>query len=204
MRAVIIGGAPISDYENCKEYLKPDDFYIFCDSGLYHMEPLGVKPSLIIGDFDSHPMPETDVETIVLPTVKDDTDTVFAAKEAIKRGFDDFLIIGAVGARLDHTLVNVYLLVFLEKQGKTATLVDDFGEMLLVGQNPVFVDKEYCYFSLLNIDGSAKGVTIEGAKYNLENAEILPDYQYATSNEILEDKAKITLKQGRLLLIKIK
>ncbi len=42
------------------------------------------------GDFDSHEKPETDRETIVLPVKKDDTDTVFAAKEAMRRGSTNF------------------------------------------------------------------------------------------------------------------
>lgn len=39
------------------------------------------------------------------------TDTVYAMKEAIKRGFDTFLLIGVVGGRLDHTLGNVSMLL---------------------------------------------------------------------------------------------
>ena len=78
--------------------MRNDDFIVFCDSGLNHLESLQVNPGLIVGDFDSHDNPHLGVETIVLPCEKDDTDTVFAVKEAIKRGFDDFLLIGVVGA----------------------------------------------------------------------------------------------------------
>ena len=70
------------------------------------MEALGVKPDLIVDDFDSHQNPNLDVETIVLPCEKDDTDTVFAVKEAIKRGFDDFLLIVVVGARRPESVSN--------------------------------------------------------------------------------------------------
>ena len=87
-RCVIIGGAPIADYEKIKEYLRADDFYICCDCGLDHAEGLGITPDLIVGDFDSHKKPETDIETITLPREKDDTDTYFAAKEGIRRGFE--------------------------------------------------------------------------------------------------------------------
>ena len=78
-RCVIVGGADIGDYARVKQYLRADDAIVFCDSGLKHMEALGVKPALIVGDFDSHCNPHLDVETIVLPCEKDDTDTVFAA-----------------------------------------------------------------------------------------------------------------------------
>ena len=89
-RCVIVGGADISNYDRIIAHIKSDDFVIFCDSGLKHMEKLAVKPSLIVGDFDSHVNPHLDVETIVLPCEKDDTDTVFAVKEAIKRGYKEF------------------------------------------------------------------------------------------------------------------
>ena len=75
-RCVIAGGAGIKNYNKIKTVLREDDFFILCDSGLKHMEPLGIKPGLIIGDFDSHENPHLPVETIVLPCEKDDTDTV--------------------------------------------------------------------------------------------------------------------------------
>jgi thiamine pyrophosphokinase len=52
--------------------------------------------------------------------------------------------------------------------------------------------------------GRQKGVTIRNAKFEIEDAVIGPDYQYATSNEVLPGKtAEITVEDGRLLLIKI-
>ncbi|MBQ6845987.1 MAG: thiamine diphosphokinase, partial [Oscillospiraceae bacterium] len=75
-RCVIIGGGEINNVSAIKAVLSEKDFYIFCDSGLYHSEKLGISPDLIVGDFDSHQKPQTDIETIVLPREKDDTDTV--------------------------------------------------------------------------------------------------------------------------------
>lgn len=204
MRAVIVGGAPISDYAAIKEYLKQDDFFLFCDSGLSHCAGLDITPDLIIGDFDSHEKPDTDIETIILPCEKDDTDTVFAAKEAIKRGFDEILLLGTIGDRLDHSLGNVYLLLYLENRGVTAEIADDYSTICLAGEKPVMIDKEYPYFSVLNIDGSAKGITIKGAKYELDNADILPEYQYGISNEVKGDFATVCAKNGKVLVIRVK
>ena len=131
-RCVIVGGADIGDYTRVKQYLREDDAVVFCDSGLKHMEALGVKPALIVGDFDSHCNPHLDVETIVLPCEKDDTDTVFAVKTMVQRGYDDFLLIGVIGARLDHTLGNVSILLYLDSLGKKAEIVDDYSEMQIV------------------------------------------------------------------------
>ena len=81
-RCVVIGGADIADYDRIAGFLRADDFLIFCDSGLKHMEALAVKPDLIIGDFDSFENPKSGIETIVLPTVKDD-----GYRVCRKRGF---------------------------------------------------------------------------------------------------------------------
>ena len=202
-RCVIVGGAGINNYDYIRSRLYVDDYIVFCDSGLRHLEPLQVKPSLIVGDFDSHDNPHLDVETIVLPCEKDDTDTVFAVKEAIKRGFDYFLLIGVVGARLDHTLGNVSILLYLDSIGKKGIVIDDYSEMEIVSNEPAYIEDSYAFFSLLNVSGTAKGITIENAKYLLNNAEITCEYQYGVSNEVLPGKtAKVSILEGKLLLIK--
>lgn len=203
-RCVIVGGAGIGDYKRICGYLKDDDFFVFCDSGLRHMNPLGVSPSLIVGDFDSHMRPDTKAETIVLPSEKDDTDTVFAVKEAIKRGFSEFLIIGAIGERLDHTLGNVSILLMLESRGKNGKIIDDYSEMEVVSSEPAFIDDSFSYFSLITLSDKAEGVTIENAKYPLTDAAITYEYQYGVSNEVTPGKvAKVSVKNGKVLLIKV-
>ena len=118
-RCVVIGGADIGRYDRIRTYLREDDFFICCDSGLKHQKEFGITPNLIVGDFDSYENPHLDIETIVLPCEKDDTDTAFAVKEALKRGFQDFLLVGMIGGRLDHTLGNVSLMLMLDAQGKS-------------------------------------------------------------------------------------
>ena len=202
-RCVIVGGADIGNYEYIRNILKVDDFVVFCDSGLKHMEPLQVCPGLIVGDFDSHENPQMGTETIVLPCEKDDTDTMYAVKEGVKRGYEDFLLIGVVGGRLDHTLGNVYALLYLDSLGKKGCIIDDCSDMEIVSREPKYIGNEYAFFSLLNISGCAKGITITNAKYLLQDAEISCEYQYGISNEVLPGKiAAVTVKTGKLLLIK--
>ena len=207
-RCVIVGGASIGDYETVGAMLRPDDYVIYCDCGLRHMDGLGAEPDLIVGDFDSYSNPEMETETIVLPCEKDDTDTVFAVKEALRRGFEDFLLIGVVGERLDHTLGNVSILLMLDSEGKKGTIIDDYSEMEIVSDRcgkPCIIDDSYVYFSLINISGTARGVTIRGAKYALENAEITCEYQYGVSNEVLPGcTAEVSVGEGRLLLVKVR
>ena len=202
-KCVIVGGADINNYRYIRSLLHKDDYIVFCDSGLKHLAHLQVQPSLIVGDFDSHENPHLDVETIVLPCEKDDTDTVFAVKEAIKRGFDGFLLIGVIGARLDHTLGNVSILLYLDSLGMRGCIIDDYSEMEIVSKELAYIDDSYSFFSLMNVSGTANGITIENAKYPLDDGEITCEYQYGISNEVLPGKmAKVTVKEGKLLLIK--
>ena len=161
---------------------------MFCDSGLKHLKVLEVQPDLIVGDFDSHENPNLDVETIVLSAIKNDTDTVFAVKEALGRGFQDFLLIGVIGARLDHTLGNVSILLMLDTMGKTAKIVDDYSEMEIVSGQEAKVEDCWSFFSLLNISGEAEEISVENAKYELQDVEIDCDWQYGISNEPLRGK----------------
>ena len=207
-RCVIVGGASIGDYRTVGAMLRQDDYVIYCDCGLRHMDGLGAEPDLIVGDFDSYSNPEMGTETIVLPCEKDDTDTVFAVKEAIKRGFEDFLLVGVVGERLDQTLGNVSILLMLDSTGKKGTIIDDYSEIEIVSdrcEKPCIIDDSYVYFSLINISGTARGVTIRGAKYPLETAEITCEYQYGVSNEVLPGcTAEVSVGEGRLLLVKVR
>ena len=114
-------------------------------------------------------------------------------------------MIGVVGARLDHTLGNVSILIYLDSLGKKGTIIDDYSKIEIVSKEPAYIDDSYAYFSLLNISGTTKGVTIENAKYPLDNAVITSEYQYGISNEALPGRtSKVFVSEGNLLLIKVR
>lgn len=145
-----------------------------------------------------------DCEIIALPREKDDTDSMYAIKECIKRGFDELVILGAIGGRMDHTLVNLYALKFIYDSGVKASIIDDYEQITLLGpSDTTYISREFAYFSLIAIAGEAQGVTIKNAKYNLDNGTITPAYQYASSNEVAEgcESACVTLKSGVLAVI---
>ena len=203
-RCVIVGGAELGREEEIRGYLRGDDFFIYCDSGLRHERALGRAPDLIVGDFDSHDDPHAAAETIVLPHVKDDTDSCFAAKEGLRRGFRDFLLLGAVGARLDHTLGNLAVALMLAEAGAKVRLADDFSEMEIVSDEAA-VSGKYPYFSLLPLGGAARGVSVTGAKFPLCGASLEPDSSLGVSNEPLPGKtARIRVGEGKLLLVRVK
>lgn len=202
-RCVIVGGADILNYNRIKKYLKNDDFFIFCDSGLKHKDSLSVAPDLIIGDFDSFKMPETcDIPIIRLPCEKDYTDTFSGLKEGEKLGFSEFLIIGVIGQRIDHSLANISMVKYLKNNGKFGKIVDDYSEISIIKDNCIIEKEECSYFSLISLSERIEGVCIKGAKYPLDNAVIENSFQMGVSNEPVE-KTSISVAEGDALLIKI-
>ena len=199
----------MKNYKRAASYIKNDDYIIFCDSGLYHSKGLGVSPSLIVGDFDSYREPAEELEkkynaeVIRLPREKDDTDSFYAIKEGVNRGYDEFLLLGMVGNRFDHSFVNIAALLYLNNLGKKAMIIDDYSEMEVI-EKEAMVTNKYAFFSLLNISGEENELSIENAKFPLNHGSITPEYQFAVSNEVLSNQpTKITLHKGRVLLVRI-
>lgn len=94
-RAVILSAVPVA--AALGRYVQPGDFIVACDAGYRNAARLGLQPDLIVGDFDSAPQPKTAQETIVLPHVKDDTDTQYAARWLLEQGYDEITLLGALG-----------------------------------------------------------------------------------------------------------
>lgn len=77
--AIVSGGrfSPLADIEKC-------GYIIACDRGYEYLHEAGLRPDLLVGDFDSYtgPLPR-DVPRLDLPVEKDDTDTMAAIRHAL-------------------------------------------------------------------------------------------------------------------------
>ena len=102
-RAVILSAVPVTPALSA--YLQPGDTVVACDAGYRNAAVLGIQPDLIVGDFDSAPKPETTGDMIILPHVKDDTDTHYAAKWLCERGVPSYRHAGCPWRQADGTHV---------------------------------------------------------------------------------------------------
>ena len=114
MKTLIISGG---DYSPLPDAVF--DRVIACDRGYLHARRMGIQPDLIIGDFDSAPVPEGEVPVERFSSRKDDTDTMLAVKKALSMGSGEILIACAFGGRLDHTVANIQSGAFIAGQGGT-------------------------------------------------------------------------------------
>lgn len=202
-RAVVFSAVPVES--EMAAYVQPGDFIVACDAGYRNAAKLGVRPDLIVGDFDSAPQPETDRETIVLPHVKDDTDTQFAARWLVEHGYEEVTLLGALGgARIEHMFANVSTGLFLAMHGIKTILADARSEMhyLLPGKELVLERKDWMYLSVFALGAPMTGVTLQGVYYPLENATLSElDYPLGTSNEFVEPVAHLQCTGGHGLVV---
>lgn len=204
-RCVILSACPVPP--ELKTLLRPDDFIIACDAGYRNCEPLGCKPDIIVGDFDTAPCPEQENDDIVvLPHVKDDTDTEYAAKLATEKGFSEVLFLGALGGkRMEHTLANLCSALGLEERGIRATLQDERSRITFVrpGEERAYPKEEYFYLSVFPMEGRAEGVCERGSYYELTDAVLTAGYPLGVSNEYAADSGCITIstRKGALVVV---
>ena len=211
MRYVIISGGCIDD-TFATEWLKKNEYdcMIAADSGMNFLHRNGLVPDIIAGDFDSveieslqHFQDLNNVQVIKLNPMKDDTDTEFVIREAIRRGATEIIVLGATGTRLDHVLANVNLLGIGLEENVSIELVDAHNRIRMIDDS-LEIEKSNqfgSFISILPVKGDAKGVTLKGMKYPLQDADIACFSSLGISNEIVEDVARISVKQGVLLII---
>lgn len=201
-RYVIVSAGPVSPA--MREWVKPEDTVIACDAGWKNCETLGLVPDLVVGDFDSAPQPKAAKDMVVLPHVKDDTDTHYAVKKAAALGAGEVLLLGALGgARMEHTLGNLASGLWLEQHGVRAVLANEKSRVTFVrpGERRAYPRDKYFYLSVFPLEGRAAGVDIEGAYYPLHGAALEASYPLGVSNEFVADTVYIHVETGYLLVV---
>ncbi|MBR5738481.1 MAG: thiamine diphosphokinase [Lachnospiraceae bacterium] len=199
----IVGAGSLAPEDLCFE--KPaGDLIIAADAGYERLREAGIRPDLLIGDFDSMERPDYDGEVIVLPVVKDDTDTAFAVKEGLRRGYRQFVIFGGLGGkRLSHTIANIQLLTYLRTKHAFGEL--RFGEtrvtLLVQGDECRFGAAERATLSLLSVSDRAV-VDLRGLYYAGEQIVIRKSFPLGVSNHLTGREASITVERGKVLLIR--
>ena len=203
MRAFIYTGGNINP-ANITEHPKGDDVIIAADSGYRNALALGEAPHILLGDMDSlgdMGVPEK-TEILQVPAEKDFTDTQLAVDTALKKGASEIIIIGGLDGRLDHTLSNLSILEELDKRRIHAHITNGYNRVRYLNSTSTLIARSgFKYLSLVCLSEKAKGVSVEGCKYPLDNAKLTRDYQFAVSNEIVGNCALISVRKGQLYII---
>ncbi len=181
------------------------DFVIAADGGLRALESLGLKPDLLIGDLDSlgtYPLPK-DVPLEKHPVEKDDTDTGIALAQGFAMGYRAFALYGCAGGRIDHLLANFQSMARYSKLGTDVRLVaPEYDAYALTNQTFTLPErKSGTTVSVFCHGDKAEGVTLRGLYYPLEDYTLTCDHPLGVSNQHIEDVARISVKNGTLIVI---
>lgn len=201
-RCVIIGASPETDISSIAENVSDSDFKVCADGGITFAKKLGIRPDMVAGDFDSSDFPEDyDGEIIKLPVMKDDTDTMYCVKECLKRGFDEFVLLGMTGGREDHTYANLCTLLYIVRHNCTAKIIGSNREIFVMDGGCAEINNKIGHtFSVFPFSCDKCTVSLKGFLYELDKGVLTADFPLGVSNEITDGTAVITLHEGTAVI----
>lgn len=206
-RCVVISASPENDPDLIRKSVRETDYIICADGGIDAAAKAGVMPDLIVGDLDSAENPDSfpNVETIVLETTKDDTDTMHCAEIAVEKGFKHFLFLGCTGGRTDHALANLSVLVYLAENDADGIISDNYNDICLLknGVNVVNTSPGTTV-SVMPFGCERAVLSYKGLVYPLDHGTVKLSYPYTISNVTADSHAIIELHSGIALLFYIK
>ena len=209
MEVVVVANGEIININFLKYVLKNSDHIICADGAAKYLMDLNIYPDLLIGDLDSINektlkwVEKNNIKIQRFPVKKDMTDTELAVESALKQNPNKITIIGAIGSRLDHSLGNIMLLYKIHKLGIDAAVVNEINYITIVSD----VLKMKCrigeIISIIPVGGDARGVTLEGLEYPLNDHNIKMGSSLGISNKSVSEEIIISVKNGILLVVKI-
>jgi thiamine pyrophosphokinase len=177
------------------------DLLVAADGGARFLLDNGVRPDVVVGDFDSLPAAAVErleaagVELVRHPVRKDRTDGEMATDEALHRGADEVVLVGALGA-LDHTLGHLAILTRLATRGVAARLATPlFTVRVLTAPDEARLDAPAgTRVSVVSLQGDAC-VTLEGLDYPLRRGTLPGDTCLGLGNTVVA-AARILVHEG--------
>ena len=169
-----------------------------------------MRVDLLVGDLDSISaagLAEAEAAGIPIerhPPTKDATDTELAIDATLAHGAVELVLVSGGGDRLDHLLGALFAIATAAGRAQRTTmwwgstaievLVDDDRLDPLVGAAGVF--------SVLPLHGDATGVSIDGARYPLDEATLPAGVSIGVSNVAAPGReVTVRLRHGTVLVI---
>ena len=209
-RAIIFINGEIPNLDAARNLIRDDDFIIAADGGTRHALNLGLLPSVVIGDLDSigsvnhRTLEDGNVEIIQYPADKDETDLELTLLYAREHGYEEILLVGALGGRLDQTLGNLSLLTDPTFAGLDVRIDDGVEEAFFARNQAQIYGRIGDVVSLIPWRGDVTILRTTGLRWSLQNETLYADQTRGISNELTAEKARVEIEDGLLLIIHIR
>lgn len=200
-RAVILANGKAPSKRLFFKTVRPGDFFVCADGGANTAARFGVRPHLIIGDFDS----VTAATLKKLRGVKtkkirnqNSTDLEKALSYVVRRRYAEISVLGATGGRIDHEAGNLSALAKFSQRASIKFL-DKYGMLMPVNRGREFNIPPGTIVSLIPIS-DCSGIRTGGLKWNLHNDSLRLGFRDGTSNVVLFSPVRIRVRTGNLIL----
>lgn len=178
---------------------------ICADGGANSAYRLDITPDYIIGDFDSLEDKVkkyyTGKSEIIKISRQNDTDVEKCLKFAVKKKFNEAILLGATGDRLDHSFCNLgIVLKFFDRikikiiHQKSLLAAYEKGEVSLSTIPDEVV-------SIYGISDKTK-ITSSGLKYPLKNTALPFGVRESTSNVAVGEEVRLKISEGKIFVIR--
>ncbi len=185
-------------------YSKGFNTIICADGGANSAMKIGITPDFIIGDLDS-------VNKNVLNYFKDktviikykrqnDTDVEKCLKYAIKKKYQEVILLGVTGDRLDHTICNLGIVIKFYK--KIKILINSENSFLTPADKPIQLKSIKGETISLYAFSDKTKITSQGLKYKLNNAALPFGVRESTSNVSTSSLVNLKISGGLIFVIR--
>jgi len=197
-RTILIVAGGVASADEVREAAKDADFVIAADGGFSLASQAGLRVDLLVGDMDSLDCVPEHVPTLKFPQEKDATDLELALDYACGLNPERILVVGAFGARLDHTLANANL---LEKYNLPVVLFHQGFRVYLVWDELEIPAALGDLVSLIPLSAEVQGIFTWGLRYPLQDGVLFRASTRGVSNEVIGLPCGVRVREGKLLLI---
>jgi len=203
---IILLNGPEFNRENFLKHIKNKPcFIIAADGGINHIKDIKTDVDLHIGDMDSSNLPSNSSVRVIkketYPVKKDFSDYFLALEKAVEFGYDDIVVYGACGGRIDHFLSNYETTVSYANKNSLNIVFSGIKEEIYFRYSPLCLYlKPDTTFSVYSGTESIKNLTIKGAEYETEKIEIRRDVPLGLSN-VSRGETSIEFSDGIAVII---
>ncbi len=204
-KCIIIANGKSPKKETVNYFLNKGFSTIICaDGGANTAKKLRIFPDYIIGDFDSI-KPEVvkyfkSKSVLIKYSRQNDTDVEKCLKFAISKKFEEVILLGASGDRLDHTICNLGIVIkyydrikiYLAAENSFLIPTDKFISFKSIKDETI---------SIYAFNDNTK-ITSEGLKYKLSNSALPFGKKESTSNVSISSEVKLEVKNGIIFIIR--
>lgn len=203
VRGVVVTGGEAPPASVVKEVTAGADMVVAADSGADTAFECGVKPDLVVGDFDSIRdksiltwLGEARVQRHA--AAKDFTDTELALQALRDSGCDELIIVGGGGGRMDHL---IGILTLFDRELAPARWVTDRSDLVCVTTSVRISGKQGDVVSFFPLGCEPCSAVSSGLRWPLDGIEWRRG-DAGVSNELTGDVAEVRVARGRLLMVR--